>query len=90
VISKYPDGNPLATDLTPNRAKATGGVYTTTYDVTYIAVRPTGLISAVYPVTNVATGTTPINKSAVVSVVCDTFTSEMLICPSLRGSLLRS
>jgi len=59
-------------------AKATGGVYTTTYATVLVAVCPTGLVSSTYTVTATATGTTPVTLAG--------FTTTATVCTACAGS----
>jgi len=61
-------------------AKSTGGVYTTVYCTTLLAICPTGYSSAVYTVTATVTGTTP------VPAVPTGFTTTAVVCSGCPGT----
>jgi len=63
-------------------AKSTGGVYTTVFETSLVAVCPTGLSTAVYTVTETCTGTTPINTSTPPAG----FTTTAVVCTACPGS----
>jgi len=67
-----------------DEAKATGGVYTTVYETELLAVCPTGLTSSVYTVTNVCTGTTPIDTST----LAPGFTTTTVGCNCAASSVV--
>jgi hypothetical protein len=81
--STYP-GTITVTDITTStycpvcdEAKSNGNVYTTTYETIYSTLCPTGLAEATYTVTNVCTGSTPINPETLVPG----FTTTVVPCP---------
>jgi len=67
-----------------DEAKSTGGVYTTVYETSLLAVCPTGLTSSVYTVTNVCTGTTPIDTAT----VAPGFTTTTVGCNCAASSVV--
>jgi len=65
-----------------DEAKTNGEVYTTTYETVYAAVCPTGITSVAYVVTQICTGTTPIDTAT----LPPGFVATTAVCTACPGA----